>query len=989
MNKHEFTSITLVLLLFSLLGISVANAYTIAPPESYVVANGKYILVLHTTGSYNQNHWESKYNATFYEKYCSNKVVDPSDKLIGWTSQEINDKCSTIDALKLYQYSGLYVRNNPSHLLWSFDWYDGEVILAADGEHLIRINPSVTKLDSEAISFYRNGKMTALYKVSDLVDVKLERGEITSLYYWRKSSSYDESSNSYKITTVGGNEFTFNINSGRIEKLTYSSASGDSSKVVGIRRPIEIRMHWNAENWSQIRDNFCDKAKFITNPNIDNINILLNQYASINCKVSSKAYEKMLVEVGSWMLAQTNSKEKENLAKRIALLQENANLWDSLIPIYEYQLETTINTDNKLMSILKSVDISDQLELITKLVEASIEIGNERKQKEFEKKYYTMVTEHILRSTAKLDENNAYHEYLLTNYKRYVQKACVLDTDKNNEIRHIISSVIGMEKKIHPKGHEHVLQGLQDLIECHLQGDKQTLSEIKTAIRYYEALEKDNLLENSSVFKYGHNLKNMTYHYRQKILSKLAATGKKTNDGVNSAENQIGVEVYRLNTSIENILITRYIKIGDGASQFAAYNWLVKEALKLDGELSQAKYYYHKADELLATIENRGLTNDVAIKQAALESLEIHIMDKTRIIGKGSMDWKQEMFAKYNEKKGDTARAFWWCNMIVSPTLKSEEDYQVAKVYLKKANELLVKIKKNESDKMYHWAAQQMGKMEQNITKYTIKLQKEQTEKYRVLCIKNKKQGNRNQVFNWCTELVSAALKTEKDFSKTKYYFDQAKDLLDEIEKKDSDAIYKSAREKLESLEEKVLRVNAKTGYDFMEVDKALCDKYRNRGDRNKAFRSCTDLAFSAYKLNDIPKSKIYINQAKEILSEIEKYENDQIFKRSRSEIENLEYRIMQIDAKTEEDVTAIHETLLARFKNRGESTAAYYECIELLSAAVQSDEGLSQAKNYYKQAKDLLAEMKKTESERNYMSAVKTMQFYDELMQRKTAQKE
>lgn len=133
-----------------------------------------------------------------------------------------DDTWSSLDKkfLKEHPKSGLYdIKTNK--LLWSINWYSYEVHLSNDGVYLIQPGPwaSSSNYDENAVSFYKNGKLLKSYMVKQLVTDLNSVQHSISHYMWRKTTSFDQNSELYHITTYSNDEHTFDITTGEPVKI--------------------------------------------------------------------------------------------------------------------------------------------------------------------------------------------------------------------------------------------------------------------------------------------------------------------------------------------------------------------------------------------------------------------------------------------------------------------------------------------------------------------------------------------------------------------------------------------------------------------------------------------------------------------------------------------------------------------------------------------------------------------------------------------------
>ncbi len=116
-----------------------------------------------------------------------------------------------------YRYSGLYKNDGSTMPIWKVDWYDRGVKISPDGQYLVRFGGNLaTNGDWLALSFYKNGKETKTYYVSDLILSSRIMPPTVSHFNWRKDVEYDSIKQQVKLTTYYFNEYVFDVKTGKI-----------------------------------------------------------------------------------------------------------------------------------------------------------------------------------------------------------------------------------------------------------------------------------------------------------------------------------------------------------------------------------------------------------------------------------------------------------------------------------------------------------------------------------------------------------------------------------------------------------------------------------------------------------------------------------------------------------------------------------------------------------------------------------------------------
>lgn len=114
---------------------------------------------------------------------------------------------------KKYSKSGLY-KTGVLSPMWEVDWYSDQVFVSNNGEQVIRIGPWASNLSDEAFTFIKNGEILKRYTVGDLIRSVDALPHSTSHFEWRKELELDEKTNSFLVTTLEDNQFSFDITTG-------------------------------------------------------------------------------------------------------------------------------------------------------------------------------------------------------------------------------------------------------------------------------------------------------------------------------------------------------------------------------------------------------------------------------------------------------------------------------------------------------------------------------------------------------------------------------------------------------------------------------------------------------------------------------------------------------------------------------------------------------------------------------------------------------
>ena len=123
-----------------------------------------------------------------------------------------------------YPKSGMYLNDGSTEPLWTVDWYSQEVIVPADGVHLIRKGPWATNLSDEAFTIFGNGEKIRSYKISDLVTSIKNLPRSVSHFGWEKSMSVDDEKMTLSVITLNNAQYLFDFQTGSLILKTVSNA---------------------------------------------------------------------------------------------------------------------------------------------------------------------------------------------------------------------------------------------------------------------------------------------------------------------------------------------------------------------------------------------------------------------------------------------------------------------------------------------------------------------------------------------------------------------------------------------------------------------------------------------------------------------------------------------------------------------------------------------------------------------------------------------
>jgi hypothetical protein len=119
-----------------------------------------------------------------------------------------------------YKTSGLYLNDGSTTPLWTVDWYSHShhVLVASDGQHLIRRGYWTESLDDEALTFFADGKEIRSYKAGDLFYSSVLFPSMMEVFFWHEDTRLDEAKDRLTLTTTLKDRYDFDYTTGELIK---------------------------------------------------------------------------------------------------------------------------------------------------------------------------------------------------------------------------------------------------------------------------------------------------------------------------------------------------------------------------------------------------------------------------------------------------------------------------------------------------------------------------------------------------------------------------------------------------------------------------------------------------------------------------------------------------------------------------------------------------------------------------------------------------
>ena len=113
-----------------------------------------------------------------------------------------------------YPSSGMYLNDGSTKPLWTVDWYAHSVLVASDGNHIIRRGGWATKLSDEAFTIFEQNKVIRSYQISDLVDTELLLPHTAHHFQWEEAIALDDYNHTLFVSTLSKERYVFDLLTG-------------------------------------------------------------------------------------------------------------------------------------------------------------------------------------------------------------------------------------------------------------------------------------------------------------------------------------------------------------------------------------------------------------------------------------------------------------------------------------------------------------------------------------------------------------------------------------------------------------------------------------------------------------------------------------------------------------------------------------------------------------------------------------------------------
>lgn len=110
-----------------------------------------------------------------------------------------------------YPSSGMYLNDGSTNPLWTVDWYAHSVLVASDGNHIIRRGRWATALTDEAFTIFKQNKVVRSYQIGDLVDTELLLPHTAHHFQWEEAMALDDYNHTLFVSTISKERYIFDL----------------------------------------------------------------------------------------------------------------------------------------------------------------------------------------------------------------------------------------------------------------------------------------------------------------------------------------------------------------------------------------------------------------------------------------------------------------------------------------------------------------------------------------------------------------------------------------------------------------------------------------------------------------------------------------------------------------------------------------------------------------------------------------------------------
>ena len=138
----------------------------------------------------------------------------------------------------IYRVSGLYRNNGSTSPLWVLEGalpaqYSSKVFLSSDGRYLAKMGWWADEVTSEALAFYKDGKLLKSFSVKDLTTAAWFLPGGRQHYDWNREIKFDDESKTLFVRTEHFDELVFDITTGTI-RSTFHPVSTTGFATFGV-----------------------------------------------------------------------------------------------------------------------------------------------------------------------------------------------------------------------------------------------------------------------------------------------------------------------------------------------------------------------------------------------------------------------------------------------------------------------------------------------------------------------------------------------------------------------------------------------------------------------------------------------------------------------------------------------------------------------------------------------------------------------------------
>ena len=319
-----------------------------------------------------------------------------------------------------------------------------------------------------------------------------------------------------------------------IESLKMSlTKSVPSRKAI---RTVEQRMSWDIKQWDQARREVCEKTQLEPYKSERTLMDMLRLFQKSNCTDQFRNFVIEMEKTNQWLKQQQLEYQMLTVAQNVAKFQLESGLSNQAMSLYKHLLEIHKTPDkrNTRVTYLRAA-------YLRRILAASYQAGLLDEYKKYRKLYNiadAIRQKHDAEIRAKQDKEN---RSKIKDYQQSIAKISISSVKPDHafpedrkmksllkwECRDkkttaisavdVYKSILALERKIHPEGHNHVLEAAMSVTDCYKQKKNyvQAKKSFDKVLSRYLQMDKNGELSAENSQAINRKLKKLTFRLTQ------------------------------------------------------------------------------------------------------------------------------------------------------------------------------------------------------------------------------------------------------------------------------------------------------------------------------------------------------------------------------------------------------------------------------------------------------------------------------------------